>query len=464
MKIKTRIAPSPTGPLHIGTARTALFSWIYAKQNGGSFVLRIEDTDIERSDERFEKDIIDGLEWLGLECDEGPYRQSERVEVYGKHLQKLLEEKKAFWCNHSEEELAEERQTQMQNKEALRHKCSFRDGGADSGIIRIKNDTDGSVQFDDLIRGSVSFKANLLGDFSLAKDTTTPLYNFAVVVDDYDMEISHVIRGEDHIPNTPKQILIQRALGIGSPVYAHLPLILGSDRSKLSKRDGASSVNEYKKEGYLPDAVFNFMALLGWHPKDDRELFSKEDLLKEFSFDRIQKGGAVFDKEKLSWMNGEYIKRYNTPDLAGALLQFLPDEWADIANKQKDFWNNIVSLEKERISKLSEITELVDYFFKEPQFSKELLRWKDKQEYDDIVRHLNAVSDIVSGLSEDNFTEKDLESALMKYADKEGRGDVLWPFRVALCGKRKSPGPFEIGAVLGKEKVIQRVRYAIGLI
>lgn len=464
MKVRTRIAPSPTGPLHIGTARTALFGWLYAKQNKGSFILRIEDTDLERSDKRFEKDILEGLSWLGLIWDEDIYRQSERINIYEKYLKKLLNDSKAFWCPHTEEELASEREEQMGEKKPLRHICSFRNENKNHGIIRIKNDVSNNIEFDDMIRGKVSFRSELLGDFVLAKDLKTPLYNFAVVVDDYEIKISHVIRGEDHIPNTPKQILIQRALGIPSPIYAHLPLILGSDRSKLSKRDGATSINEYKKDGYLPEAVVNFMALLGWHPKDDREIFSKEKLLKEFSFDRVQKGGAVFDIKKFNWMNGEYIKSAKTSEISDAFMQFLPNEWQEIANKDKVFWADIINLEKERISKLSEITNLVDYFFKNPYYSKELLRWKDKQEYQDIKLHLNALSKIISKVEEDSFNKDSLQEAIMPYANKQGRGDVLWPLRVALSGKRHSPGPFDIASILGKNTTIERIASALDII
>lgn len=463
MKIKTRIAPSPTGPLHIGTARTALFSWLYAAQHKGSFVLRIEDTDLERSDERFEKDILDGLSWLGLKWDEEPYRQSERIDIYERYLKKLFDESKVFWCIHTEEELAEEREKQMKNKEPIRHICSFRDGSKNNGIIRIKNDINDSIEFDDIIRNKISFRSELLGNFAIAKDLKTPLYNFAVVVDDHEMKISHVIRGEDHIPNTPKQILIQRALGIPQPIYAHLPLILGRDRSKLSKRDGATSVNEYKKDGYLPEAVFNFMALLGWHPQDDREIFSKEELLKEFSFDRVQKGGAVFDVEKFNWVNREYIKNAKPSDISDALMRFLPDEWQGIASTNKDFWTSIINLEKKRISKLSEITNLVEYFFKNPYYSKELLRWKDEQEYQDIKLHLIKLHKIISNLKEDNFDKNTLEGAIMSYANEKGRGDVLWPLRVALSGKRHSPGPFDIASILGRNTVLERIEQAINI-
>ncbi|MFN7088720.1 MAG: glutamate--tRNA ligase, partial [Candidatus Paceibacteria bacterium] len=280
-QIRVRIAPSPTGPLHIGTARTALFNWLFARKNRGVFILRIEDTDLERSDPKFEENIKDSLEWLGLEWDEF-YKQSERKNIYKKYLQKLLDEEKAFWCYHAAEELEAEKKEQMRRKEAPRHICSHKYGNSKSearnpkqkGIIRLKVDENSTriIHFDDIIRGTIEWAQNTIGDLSIAKDLETPLYNFAVVVDDYESRISHVIRGEDHISNTPKQILISEALGVPQPKYAHLPLILGSDRTKLSKRHVATAISDYREDGYLPEAIINFMALLGWRPAGSKKL------------------------------------------------------------------------------------------------------------------------------------------------------------------------------------------------
>jgi len=468
--IKTRIAPSPTGFLHIGTVRTALFSWIFARQNKGKFILRVEDTDLERSDSRFEKDIIDGLKWLGIDWDGEIYRQSERLDIYEKYLTRLLKEGGAFWCFHSEEELAEERAGQIKKNEVSRHFCKFRDSlpqnqkKSDFGIIRFKNNAKEDIKFNDLIRGEIAFSPETLGDFSLAKNQRAPLYNFAVVVDDFEMEISHVIRGEDHISNTPKQILIQKALDFPSPQYIHLPLILNKNRAKLSKRDGATSINDYRKEGYLPQAVFNFIALLGWHPKEDREVFSREYLLKEFSFSRAQKGGAIFDLEKLNWMNKTYLKSLAIGEAADYGLNFLPEEWQKICAKNKKFWRGIVKLEKERIVKFSELAEKVDYFFKEPVYPKEILSWKGKQIHQDIARHLIYILKLFEKMPVLAFSEKKLEKIILPYAEKEGKGDVLWPLRIALCGKKYSPGPFEIAAVLGKKEVLKRLKNAVGKI
>jgi glutamyl-tRNA synthetase len=463
-KIKTRIAPSPTGPLHIGTARTALFSWAYARQHGGEFILRIEDTDLERSDQRFEDDIIKSLAWLGLTWDNKEIiRQTDRLDIYEKYINKLLTAGKAFWCLHTPEELANERDGQMQKKEAPRHICSFRDGSGTPGIgiIRLKNDAIGKVAWRDMIRGDVAFDAELMGDFSLAKAPRVPLYNFAVVVDDYDMDITHVIRGEDHIPNTPKQILIQRALGIEPPIYGHLPLILGRDRSKLSKREGATSINEYRKDGFLPEAIFNFIMLLGWHPEGNNEMIDAANFLKEFSIERVQKGGAIFDLDKLSWINKEYLKKIDIEILAELTLEFVPEEWRKKAEADMDFWRAVVGLERERLTKLSELSAHIEYLFKEPFYQRELLQWKGKQDFADILRHLKWLAGALGDLKDAEWNKAGLEALVMPYAEENGRGDVLWPWRVSLCGQKNSPGPFEMAAILGKDTVLARIQKAL---
>ncbi len=460
-KIRTRIAPSPTGNLHIGTARSALFNYLFAKQNGGKFILRVEDTDKERSNKEFEEDILKGLEWLGIEHDEF-YRQSERSKIYKKYLQKLLDEKKAFWCYHTKEELEEEKNKQMANKEAPRHVCNHKHetGKRETkGIIRLKG-TDKKIKFNDIVRGDIEYDGNILGDISIAKDENTPLYNFAAVVDDYEMKISHVIRGEDHIPNTPKQILIQEALGVEKPKYAHLPLVLGPDKSKLSKRHGATSVNDYKKEGYLPEAIINFITLLGWNPGDNREMFSIKNLLKEFSLEKIQKGGAVFNINKLNWFNKEYIKNSDTSELAKLLLNHLPSDWKKTTQANKAFWGKIVELEKERLTKLSDIKEGIGFFFYTPKYEKELLLWKEDT-FKMAKEHLTKVVELVDNVDEQEFDAGKIKEAVWDYAGEKGRGNVLWPFRVSLTGLKKSPDPFGVAGVLGKEETIARLESAI---
>lgn len=330
-EVRTRFAPAPTGILHIGGARTALFNYLFAKKFEGVFILRIEDTDVERSKPEYEKDIIDSLKWLGIEWDEF-YRQSQRIPIYRKYLEKLLEEDKAYYCFCSEEELEAQRQYQLSIGEAPRYsgKCAqlskeevqkyLAEGR--TAVIRFKV-LPKKVEFDDLIRGKLEFDASLFGDFVIAKDLNLPLYNFAVVVDDFEMKISHVIRGEEHISNTPKQILLQEALNFPSPQYAHLPMILAPDRTKLSKRHGAVGISEYKKEGYLPEALVNFMAFLGWNPGGEREIYLIPSLIKDFSLERVQKGGAVFNIKRLDFLNSFYIRQKSVEKLTEFCLPYL---------------------------------------------------------------------------------------------------------------------------------------------
>lgn len=512
-KIRTRIAPSPTGNLHLGTAKAALFNYLFAKKYKGKFVLRIEDTDLERSDKKFEKDILEGLSWLGIKWNEGPYRQTERLDIYEKYLNKLLHEKKAFWCCHTKDELEKEKEEQIARKESPRHICEHKSeinshpsGGhlkgekfkiqnskQKSGIIRL-NTPQKIVKFNDLIRGEISFNTSFLGDISLAKDTRTPLYNFAVVIDDYEMKISHIIRGEDHISNTPKQILIQEALGFPVPHYAHLPLILGHDKSKLSKRHGATSVNVYRAEGYLSEAMVNFITLLGWAPSDNREIFSIKELIKEFSLKRVQKGGAVFNIDKLNWINGYYIRKMSVKKLTEVCLPYL--EKFQITNydpsghhlqgdklqtsfagearranskiqiensklKDQKYLEKIIKLEQPRLVKLSEITEKTDYFFSEPKYEKELLKWKNMND-NEIKESLEKSAEIADKIPEIKFKLKNIEKVFLKEAEEfQDRGRLLWPFRVALSGKSSSPGPFEIADILGKNEVLKRLKKAL---
>jgi glutamyl-tRNA synthetase len=468
-QVKTRFAPSPTGPLHLGGARTALFNYLFAAQNRGRFVLRMEDTDKKRSDKRFEKDIIHGLKWLGLNYDEF-YRQSERTKIYEKYLKKLLDQKRAFWCFHNKEELAEEKKIQMANKEAPRHRCVYKNKGDapmnKKGVIRLK-ESEKKIKFTDLIRGEVEYDGTLLGDIAIAKDQKTPLYNFAVVIDDYEMKISHVIRGEDHLPNTPKQILIQEALGIERPHYAHIPLILNSGRHKLSKREGAVSINEYKRVGYLSEALVNFLALLGWSAQgpsgqNEKEMLSMKDLIQAFSLNKVQKGGAVFNINKLTWFNKEYIRKMPADKLSKELIQYIPEKWRAVAEQKKYYWQKIVELEKPRLSVLSEIRESAEFFFTQPNYPKSLLNWKN-QSPDKTCKHLDKLLQLLSNLKAEEFTEENIKTAVWPYAEEQGRGNVLWPFRVALTGQAKSPDPFSVATILGKEETLERLKYAKNL-
>lgn len=481
--IRVRIAPSPTGLLHVGTVRTALFNYLFARRHKGSFILRIEDTDIERSDPKFEKNIIDGLQWLGIESDEnpviggpyGPYRQSERTELYKKYIIKLLENGFAFYCFHTEEELLAEKKKLLEEKHAPAHLCEFRTmefseasvfaQSKQNHIIRFKTPQGKIVKFDDIIRGKLSFRSDLLGDFSIAKQTNMPLYNFAVVVDDFCMNISHVIRGEDHIANTPKQILILEALGFPRPRYAHLPLILGRDRSKLSKRDGTTSIDEYKSQGYLPEAMFNFIALLGWNPGGSRELFSHDELTQEFSFEHVQKSGAVFDSVKLNWMNGEYIRKKSLHELVELCIPHLVDFLRfSVPNEQfpKIYIEQVVALEQSRLKKLSEIGERTSFFFIEPEYEASMLYWKD-QDKDSLYISLNTAKKILEDMPRD-IQNVGYESGFLKKIGSGDKGVILWPLRVALTGKKVSPGPFEILEILGRKKGISRIDAALRLL
>jgi glutamyl-tRNA synthetase len=455
-KIRVRFAPSPTGVLHIGSARTTLFNYLFAKKHKGDFILRIEDTDKERSKKEFEKDILENIKWLGLKWDE-LYYQSKRTKIYEKYLKKLLDSGKAY------------------KKE----------------IIWFKNPNK-KVVFDDLIRDRVEIDSAVLGDFSLAKDLKTPLYNFAAVIDDHEMEISHVIRGEDHISNTPKQILIYEALGWQPPQFAHLPLILGLDRSKLSKRHGAVSVSEYKEQGYLPEALVNFMALLGWSAQgpsgQDKEIFSLKELIEEFSLEKIQKGGAIFNIEKLDWFNGHYIRQKSLDEIILLLIPYLikarlikpifsskqyPPAYGGYVLEQEyiikakekisiDKLKKIISLEQERIKKLSEVGEMTEFFFKEPKYKADLLKWK-KMTKKEIVDSLDKSYSILCDVKDKDFKTDKLKQTLMSEAEKftaGDRGKLLWPLRAALSGRDKSPGPFEIADILGKQKTLERIKKA----
>ncbi len=445
--VRTRFAPSPTGLLHIGGARSALFNWLFARKMGGAFIVRIEDTDRARSKPEYERDIIDGLQWLGLAWDEGPFRQSERMDGYQQYLAFLLENDLAYFCCCAEETLEAEREAARRAGRPLvyggacrslapaeaRHRASK----GEPCVIRFKMPAT-NVAFEDLIRGTIAFDAAALGDFVIAKYPAAPLYNFAAVVDDYEMRISHVIRGEDHLANTPKQIMLAQALGFPTPAFAHLPLILNPDRSKMSKRFEATAVAEYRAAGYLPDALVNFLALLGWHPKGDREIFSREELIKEFDLSRVQKAGAAFDVKKLNWMNGQYLRRADD----GALLRLLHRE-ATEQNKK------IIALVKERMETLSDFNGLAGFLYELPEYPSALLIWKTTPQRA-IKANLEAARQAI-----------ERGEPLEPLAKKLGAGELLWPLRVALSGLKASPGPYAIMDALGKEETLRRIEIAV---
>jgi len=454
MKVKVRIAPSPTGNLHVGTAQSALYNWLFARKNGGEFYLRIEDTDKERSTKEYEHGILDALTWLGLQWDGEIVRQSKRGIIYRKVLEQLISEGKAFWCNHSKEELEIERKEQEQKKEPPRHICDHKHNSkthfpvsspekVKDWVLRLAVDTNSEhkIIFDDIARGPIEFKAALLGDFSIAKSLNEALYNFAVAVDDSDMGITHVIRGEDHISNTPKQILIYEALGKKYPQFAHLPLILAPDRSKLSKRHGATSVVDFKKD-YLPEALLNFLGSMSY--TFSKEILTKEEMLEEFELGKVHKSGAVFDVKKLNWLNSQYIK-----SLSASKLVSLP--------AFKDVPERALPLITERLEKLSDIQNF-DYFWKEPEYDGELLKWK-KATLEESVNALKQVGEIIK---KSEFKSEILRKELDGLGERLGdRGLAYWPLRVALTGREKSPDPVDVAVVLGKDIVLKRVDVAI---
>jgi glutamyl-tRNA synthetase len=438
--IRVRIAPSPTGNLHIGTTRTALFNYLFAKQNGGTFVIRIEDTDKERSTPEFEKDIIEGLTHLGLidEDTEMAQKQSERTEIYKNYLKKLVTDGFAY---ESKEEVKEE--------------------GQRSSVIRFKNPNK-KVTFTDMIRGEITFDTTDLGDFVIAKSLEEPLFHLAVVVDDYEMKISHVIRGEDHISNTPRHILIQEAIGAPTPTYAHLPLILSKERKKLSKRDGAKSMQEYIQDGYLQSALLNFIAFLGWHPDDDNEVLTKEELVHKFNIAKIQKGGAIFDVDKLNWFNREHIKKMSDDDFL-SIIRFEQNK----VGLSQTLHPVLISLIKERITVFSEIAPLLTpegefghllHDIHITDYSKAI--WKDSNS-EQTKEFLNHIVSTLETTNESDFTAIKLKEILWDYATEKGRGAVLWPTRYLLSGLDRSPDPFTLIEILGKEKSLIRLRNGI---
>lgn len=472
-EVRVRVAPSPTGYLHLGTIRTALFNWLFAKKNKGKFVLRIEDTDKMRSLPIYESDIIVGLKMLNINWDEGPdiggsfgpYRQSERKNIYKKYLQKLLNDKKAFWCYCTKEEIEAEKKAMLsaglppiysgtcRNLTEKERERKIKEGR--SKVIRLFTPKNLEIKFKDMIREEISVNTNTIGDFIIAKNLDKPLYNFAVVIDDYLMKITHVIRGEDHISNTPKQILIQRALEIKTPKYAHLPLVLSPSRSKLSKRDLKTSFNDYIRDGYLPEAIINFLALIGWNPGDDTEIMSISEMIEKFDIKKIQKGGGAFNTEKLNWFNSNYIKKLSIEELSKRLIKFTPKEW-----NKSEIYKRAVEVEQARIKKLSEFKNNASFFFKLNNYLSELIIWKNNS-IEDTKENLNKALDKIKSISEEDFTEKKIKEILMPVADKIGRGDFLWPLRIALSGTKSSPGPFEIMYVLGKKETIKRIEVAI---
>jgi len=441
-KVVTRFAPSPTGLLHLGTYRTAIFAYLYALQNKGKFILRIEDTDKQRSKKEYEDNILDSLRWLDIKYDE-MYRQSDLLDRHQFYLNKLIDEGKAYV---SKEEAKDGSKTMKE-------------------VVRFKNPNI-SVTWNDLIKGPVTFDTTDLKDFVIAKSLVEPLFHLAVVVDDFEESVTHVIRGEDHTSNTPRQILIQRAIGAPEPIYAHLPLVLAPDKLKLSKRRGALPVTEYRERGYLKEAVLNGIVFVGWNPGTDKEIFSFSELVSDFSLDKVQKSPAVFNEEKFLWFNKEHLKLMNDEFILKQMKMVLPE---DI--KQSDFFEKLVPVIRERISVLSDIKNMytegeLDFFISKPEIQKDelLCPIKLRKGVDvsaqEIAGHLKRIITILEALDETDWACEKIKDALWDYATEQGRGVVLWAMRYALSGREKSPDPFSIAYILGKEETISRIKYA----
>jgi glutamyl-tRNA synthetase len=434
------MAPSPTGHLHIGTVRTALYNYLYARKQAGKFIVRSEDTDTERSTSAFEEEILGGLSWLGLEWDEF-HRQSERTAIYKTYLEKLL---KAGTAYRSKEE-------------------SKREPGTEVELIRLKNPSK-TVTFFDEVRGEISFDTTELGDFIIARSLDDVLYHFAVVVDDHEMGVTHVIRGDDHISNTPRQILIAEAIGAKRPVYVHLPLILALDRSKLSKRHGTVALDEFRKQGYLKEALVNYLALLGWNPGTDQELFSLLELVEAFDFRGIQKGGAVFDIEKLKWFNREHLKNLSHDEYFALVKEFIPAHVRTMPQYSDERLERLMHVIRERTSVAYEITNEAekgeyDFAFTEPKVNADTLKWKNDTSVRDALPRLQKTAEILSTIGE-NLSPDEIRETLWSYAEKVGKGEVLWPLRVALSGRERSPDPFTIIYIIGSAEAYKRVRKA----
>ncbi|MEX0652350.1 MAG: glutamate--tRNA ligase [Candidatus Paceibacterota bacterium] len=440
-KVVVRIAPSPTGLLHLGTARTALFNYLYAKKHNGVFVLRIEDTDKERSTLEYEKDILEGLSWLGITHDTF-FKQSERMHVYTDHLKRLIDSGKAY--------VSKEESTQ--------------NPGMFIEVVRLKNKGE-VVTFTDEIRGEITFDTTSLGDFVIARSITDPLYHLAVVIDDHEMGITHVIRGEDHISNTPRQILIQRAFGMSEPKYAHIPLILASDRSKMSKRKGSTSITEYRENGYIPEAMLNYMAFLGWNPGTEKEVYTLKELIHDFSLDQVQKGGAVFDILKLNWFNAEHSKKILDSKIQLEVLEkIFPKNKNELAVMTEEVLRKMYDVVIERtgtkdIPTYRSIPESeFNYFFADPQIETKI-SWKEEGS-ETTKKNLTVAIEKLRVLSEYEFTKEAVKEALWSYAEEVGKGSLLWPIRVALSGKEKSPDPFTLAELLGKDETLKRIEHA----
>lgn len=480
-KLKVRFAPSPTGPFHIGGARSALFNWLVARHADGTFLVRIEDTDLKRSTKESEENIKDSLKWLGMNWDEGidvggphgPYRQTERLDLYKKEVQRLLDEGKAYYCYCSAEELEKSRKAQLDAgktpiyDEHCRHlteeeKAKYEAEGR-KPVVRLKVRKDGVFAFDDMVRGHVEFQAAGVGDFIIMKSDGIPVYNFAVVIDDAFMEVTHVIRAEEHLSNTPRQLAIYEALGYKPPKFGHISLILGEDHKKMSKRHGATSVTEYRNMGYLPEAVVNYLALLGWTPKGEQEIFTEEELIKQFSMKRVSSNDAVFDINKLNWINFQYMKKLDADQLYDLIVPFLVKAGyvdAAVSEEKKDWLKKVIWFMKDHIYFAGQAAEELKFFFEDmPALTDEAILSIMKAETSGKL--LKAfIEDLKALETFDQAEIKKCFNACMKAQGIKGKA-AYEPTRIALTGVTQGPGMFEMMELFGREKTMDRLEAAL---
>ena len=460
--VRTRFAPSPTGYLHVGGARTALFNWLYARHTGGTFVLRIEDTDQARSTEQSVQAIFKGLEWLGIDWDEGPYYQSERLDIYNEQIDRLVAEGHAYYCTCTPDEIEAMRERARSTGAKPRYDGTCREKGlkpSDGAVVRFKTPEAGTTVIGDVVKGNIVFTNDELDDFVLRRSDGMPTYNLAAVVDDINMEINTIIRGDDHIMNTPKQILLYEALGHPLPVFAHVPMVLGNDRTRMSKRHGATSVTEYRDMGLLPDAFINFLARLGWS-YGDQEFFSRRELIEKFSLERVGKSAGVFDPVKLNALNADHIQAADPSTLIPHVRPFFEDHgW----NASDDgYLSGVIATLQPRSKTLKEMAMQARFYF------------EDQLPYDEKAAKkflkgnvLEPLQYLKTKLAEaTSFDEKNLERMFVELMEKFSikLGKIAQPVRVALTGTSVSPGIFEIIAVLGKERVVTRLEKAIDFI
>ncbi len=466
--VRVRMAPSPTGFFHVGSARSALYKWLFARHNKGKFILRVEDTDVERSSDKMIEVILEGMRWLGMDWDEGPFYQSSRIPLYKKYVETLLEKGHAYYCYCDPGDLEKERQAAYKRKEDWQYdrRClnlshaerAEKEKQKAPRVVRFLV-PDAPVSYHDIIHHEITREAKDIEDLVIMRSNGMPTYNLACVVDDHEMGISHVIRAVDHITNTPKQILLFRALGLSIPEYAHLPLILGEDKSKLSKRHGAVSVTEYRDRGYLPGAMFNYLALLGWSPGDDREVMNKDEISESFDLDRINASNAVFDEQKLEWMNGQYIYALSDDDFCEHITPFIISSGlmdAAGVSARKGWLLRVCGLIKLRLKTLNDVRDVAEYFF------------IDDFEYEDdgLKKHFNheAVQLLIGILPRlealDDYAAASVENDIRDHAEQVGikLKQIIHPLRLSLTGKQGGPGLFEIMELVGKEKCLARIR------